>query len=133
MTAQSTPFAATSGEAAELMRTSSKGVVPNTTNLTGVTELLTAKHNDPIFNEGLHGHVWTVTAYWRSETFRDGRMLKGALRTLLDALPDADGVLPPELWSGEAIAQRVLLLAECVGASVTRPEGFEAWAHRPSA
>jgi len=78
-------------------------------------------------NEGLHAHVWTVTAYWRSENFRDGRMLKGALRTLLDALPDADGILPPELWSGEAIAQRVLLLAECVGVSVVRPEGFEAW------
>ena len=79
-------------------------------------------------NKGLHAHVWTVTAYWRSENFRDGRMLKGALRTLLDALPDADGILPPELWSGEAIAQRVLLLTECVGASVTRPEGFKAWA-----
>ena len=38
-------------------------------------------------NEGLHAHVWTVTAYWRSENFRDGRMLKGALRTLLDAPP----------------------------------------------
>ena len=127
MTAQLTPFAATSGEAAEPTQTSSKGVVPNTIGLTGVTELLSAKHRDPIMNEGLHGHVWTVTAYWRSENFRDGRMLKGALRTLLDALPDADGILPPELWSGEAIAQRVLLLAECVGASVTRPEGFEAW------
>jgi hypothetical protein len=128
MTALSTPSAAISGEAAELTRTSSKGVVPNITGLTGVTELLSAKHYDPIMNEGLHAHVWTVTAYWRSENFRDGRMLKGALRTLLDALPDADGILPPELWSGEAIAQRVLLLAECVGASVTRPEGFEAWA-----
>jgi hypothetical protein len=127
MTAQLIQPAATSGEAAELTRTSLKGVVPNITGLTGVTELLSAKHHDPVMNEGLHSHVWTVTAYWRSENFRDGRMLKGALRTLLDALPDADGILPPELWSGEAIAQRVLLLAECVGASVTRPEGFEAW------
>jgi len=127
MTAQLIQPAATSGEADAPTRTNSRGVVPNTIGLTGVTELLSAKHRDPIMNEGLHAHVWTVTAYWRSENFRDGRMLKGALRTLLDALPDADGILPPELWSGEAIAQRVLLLAECVGASVTRPEGFEAW------
>lgn len=127
MIARLTLSVATNGEADAPTRTSSKGVVPSIIGLTGVTELLTAKHCDPIMNEGLHCHVWTVTAYWRSDTFRDGRLLKAALRTLLDALPDADGILPPELWSGEAIAQRVLLLAECVGASVTRPEGFEAW------
>lgn len=32
------------------------------------------------------------------------------------------------LWAGNAyIAERVMVLANCVGASVTRPEGFEAW------
>lgn len=132
MTARSTRSAAIPGEAAAPTRTSLKGgwrgVVPNIGNLTGVTELLRARHRDFILDEGLHEHVWTVTAYYPSKPFRDGRALKAALRALLDALPDADDVLPPALWSGEAIADRVMILANCVGASVTRPEGFEAWA-----
>lgn len=127
MTARSIPSSATHGEAGAPTPTVSKGVVPNTDGLTGVTELLTAQHRDLILDEGLHAHAWTVTAYYPSEPLRDGRALKAALRTLLDALPDADGTLPPELWAGEAIAARVMLLVGCVGASVTRPEGFEAW------
>lgn len=95
----------------------------------GVTAQLTAKHFDPIMDEGLHEHTWTVTAFFPSEPPRDGRALKAGLTKLLKAFPDADGVLPPDLWSGEAIAARVAqLLAWCIGARVTRPEGFEAWA-----
>jgi hypothetical protein len=95
---------------------------------TGVTELLTAKHFDALMGEGLHEHVWSVTALYPSEPLRDGRALKASLRMLLDALPDAHGVLPASLWSGEAIAGQVAqLLGGCIGARVTRPEGFEAW------
>lgn len=132
MTTPSTRSLAIPGAAGAPTRTNLKGgwrgVVPNIGNLTGVTELLRAKHRDLILDEGLHEHVWTVTAYYPSKPFRDGRALKAALRCLLDALPDAEGALPPELWSGEAIAERVMVLANCVGASVIRPEGFEAWA-----
>lgn len=93
----------------------------------GFTEFLTAKHTDPIFNEGLHAHRWAVTIFYPAEPLRDGRAMKAGLRQLLDALPDADGVLPPSLWSGEAIAQTVAqLLAGCIGCRVSRPEGFEA-------
>jgi hypothetical protein len=130
MTLPLTPFSAIPGVDAAHTLTSSKGVVPQVGNLTGVTETLRAKHRDLIMDEGLHEHVWTVTAYFPSKPLRDGRALKTALRTLLDALPDATGELPPELWSGEAIAERVLMLANCVGASVIRPEGFEAWADK---
>lgn len=128
MTAPSILSVETPGAAGALTRISSKGEVPHIGNLTGVTELLIAKHRDLLLNEGLHEHVWTVTAYYPSKPTRDGRALKAGLRILLDALSDAAGVLPPELWSGEAIAERVMLLGNCVGASVVRPEGFEAWA-----
>ena len=124
--------AATRGKAAGPTRTVLRGEVPYIGNLTGVTETLTAKHLDPIMDEGLHQHTWTITAYWTSTPRRDGRALKMSLRVLLDQLPQ-NGVLPDELWSGEAIAERVLLLQGCVGVKVTRPEGFEAWADKPRA
>lgn len=100
----------------------------NGQNLTGVTELLTGKHVDPIMSEGLHAHVWTVTVFYPMEPFRDGRALKASLRVLLDTIPNPDGSLPVTMWSGEAIARSVVnLLAGCVGAHVSRPEGFEVW------
>lgn len=137
MTAPSTPSVETLGGDVAPTRTISKGgwkgVVPNVGNLTGVTEFLTAKHLDLILGEGLHEHTWTVTAYYPSKPLRDGRALKASLRVLLESLPGPDGVLPPELWAGEAIAERVLTLTGCVGASVVRPEGFEAWADRTGA
>jgi len=121
-------FSATRGADDASTQITSKGGALHMFGLTGVTEHLTAKHTDLILNEGTHEHTWAVTAYYPSEPFRDGRSLKAALRALLDALPGPDGVLPPELWAGEAIARRVLLLANVVGVSVKRPEGFEAWA-----
>lgn len=93
--------------------------------LSGFTELLTAKHHDPVMDEGLHEHTWAVTAFYPAEPLRDGRAMKAGLRQLLDSLPP---VLPPELWSSEALARTVAqLLAGCIGCRVTRPEGFEAW------
>lgn len=118
MTVQLKNFSETGGQVAALMLTGLKGV-------TGVTESLTARHTDPLGDEGEHEHTWHVTAYYSSEPFRDGRALKAALRNLLDAFPP---VLPRELWAGEDIAKRVLLLPACIGARVWRPEGFEAWA-----
>jgi hypothetical protein len=96
-----------------------------TSAVTGVTELLTAKHRDPVMDEGLHEHTWAITAFYPATPLRDGRALKVGLRDLLDHLPGTDGVLP--WWSGEEIAQHVAeLLDGCIGCRVTRPEGFEA-------
>ena len=89
--------------------------------LTGVTEELRGRHVDPLGLEGEHEHVWRVTAWWPGEPLRDGRALKAALRMLLDALPS---VLPSELWSAEAIAKHVMVLANVVGVDVDRAEGF---------
>lgn len=91
--------------------------------LSGVTEPLTARHNDPLGLEGEHQHTWLVTAFVPSEPRRDARALKAALRMFLDALP---AVLPPELWAGEDIAKAVLVLANVVSVRVVRAEGFEA-------
>lgn len=98
--------------------------------LSYVTEPLTAHHRDHLLQEGRHQHTWMVTAYYPSEPFRDMRSQKAALRLFLDALPDANDDLPAELWSGEAIARAVLVLASCVGAKVERAEGYgaEVWA-----
>lgn len=99
------------------------------TGRSGVTETLTAKHFDPLMGEGWHEHTWTVIAWYSSEPFRDMRSQKAALRQLLAALPNGNGEMPPELWSGEAIARSVLVLANTIGATVTRPEGYiaEVW------
>ena len=94
--------------------------------VSGFTETLTAKHVDPPLGEGEHEHTWAVTVFYPSIPPRDGRALKAGLRMFLDALPDAAGVLPPDLWSGEALADRMLLLEGVIGARVTRPEGYEA-------
>jgi len=118
MTAQSKNFSEIGGQAAALMLTGLKAI-------TGVTETLTARHVDPFGDEGEHEHTWHITALYAAEPFRDGRALKAGLRKLLDSFP---AVLPRELWAGEDIAKRVLLLPECIGARVWRSEGFEAWA-----
>ena len=96
--------------------------------ISGFSETLTAKHDDPTLGEGVHEHTWTVTLFYRSYPFRDGRALKAGLRIFLDALV-IDGELPRELWSGEALAERLLMLEGVVGARVTRPEGYlaEVW------
>lgn len=92
----------------------------------GVSVDLIARHVDPHMSEGEHGHVWTVTAFY---PFADHVDLRSHRAALAEVLRDLQGVvLPPELWSGEALIRRVLVLANCIGARVTRPEGYEAWA-----
>lgn len=92
----------------------------------GVTLQLMAQHVDPHMDEGEHAHVWSVTAFYPSEPFRDLRSQQAALAEVLGVWQGTN--LPPELWSGEALATAVArLLANCIGCRVTRPEGFEAW------
>ncbi len=92
-----------------------------------VSVTFTARHLDPILDEGWHEHEWTVTAWRKPEPWTDGRSARGALDTLLKSIAPvaADGVreLPPELWSNEAIAQAVLVLCNVTRVSVSR-EGF---------
>ncbi len=120
MTADSKPSGATAGKVGVPMPMRWSG-------LTGVSETLTAMHTDPTMKEGTHEHTWTVTVFYPSEPFRDGRALKDGLRVFLDALPRS-GVLGPDLWSGENIARAALILSNTVAVRVTRPEGYEAWA-----
>lgn len=95
-------------------------------NLTGVSGSFTARHTDQHLGEGEHEHTWHVTAWYPAEPLRDGRALKLALAALLTVWNGT--LLPPELWSAEALAKAITnLLANCVGADVSRPaEGFYA-------
>lgn len=107
-------------------------------NLSGVSYELQAFHIDPIMDEGEHVHTWTITAWWPSEPWRDGRALQHALSVVAEGLaPFGTGdmreyrKLPAELWSGEAIAAAVMSLLTPAPArvDVSRP-GFhvERWA-----
>lgn len=100
--------------------------MPNLPNsFSGVTVLLTASHTDPHMDEGTHEHTWAVTAFYPFARHVDLRSQRAALSLILRDLQGT--VLPPELWSGEALLRRVLVLANCIGARVTRAEGYEAW------
>ncbi len=86
---------------------------------------LTAWHTDPHMGEGRHQHTWRVTAYFPARPFRDGRVLKAALVTVLGAWQDAD--LPPQLWAAEELAVAIWrLLGNCCGVRIERDEGFGA-------
>ncbi|UPT53183.1 hypothetical protein [Synechococcus phage Yong-M4-211] len=96
---------------------------------TSVDVDLRAFHTDPHMDEGRHEHVWNVRAVFDGAKFADARALRLALANLLSAYQGQD--LPPELWSGESIAQmvvNVLGTGDPIGCVVTRP-GFraEAW------
>lgn len=92
----------------------------------GVTEALTARHTDLLMDEGEHEHTWLVTTFYPSHPPRDMRSQKAALRQVLDNWQGT--TLPANLWAAEDLARTVAqLLANCIGARVTRPEGFEAW------
>jgi len=99
--------------------------------LTGVAGSFTARHIDPHLGEGEHEHMWRVVAWYPAEPFRDARALKAALGQLLS--PWQGTVLPPELWSGEALAKAITeLLANCIGADVSRErEGIYAQYRAP--
>lgn len=87
----------------------------------GVLAKLTARHVDPHLGEGEHEHTWHITAWWPSKPFRDARMLKEYLGELLGVWEGT--LLPPDLWSAEAIAETITrLVPECIGADVNRPE-----------
>jgi hypothetical protein len=107
-------------------------------NLSGVSFDLQAFHTDPIMDEGEHVHTWTITAWWPSDPWRDGRALAHALSVVCEGLaPFGAGdmreyrKLPPDLWSGEALAEAVmgLLTPAPLRVNVSRP-GFhvERWA-----
>jgi len=87
--------------------------------LIGVAGSFTARHIDPHLGEGEHEHTWRVIAWYPTEPFRDARALRAAIGQLL-AIWDGT-LLPSELWSGEALAEKIThLLANCVGADVVR-------------
>lgn len=87
----------------------------------GVSAKLTARHVDPLLGEGEHEHTWHITAWWLSRPFRDARALKLYLTELLGVWQGT--LLPPALWSAEAIAETITRLApECIGADVNRPD-----------
>lgn len=90
--------------------------------LSGVSAMLSARHVDPLMGEGEHKHVWTFTAWWPSKPWRDARAMQAALEAVLAPLQGT--LLPPELWSAEALAERTLVLANIVRVDVSRPEGF---------
>lgn len=93
----------------------------------GVSASFTARHLDPIMDEGEHEHTWTVTAWYPLEPFRDLRAQKTGLEEVLRAWPDAMGRLPDRLWSADQMARDLLqVLANCVGVDISRPEGFRA-------
>lgn len=93
--------------------------------LSGVSAMLSARHVDRIMDEGEHGHVWTITVWWPSKPLRDGRVMRAALETILE--PMQGTTLPDELWSAEALAERILaVMGNIVRVDITRPEGFHA-------
>lgn len=97
-------------------------------NLSGASIEFTAQHFDALLNEGWHEHVWTITAWWLSEPFRDGRSVRAALLSLMESCVVIDGGqrrLPPHMWSNEEICRAVGTLANVVKVTVDRP-GFHA-------
>ncbi len=98
-------------------RAANKGV-----GLSYASAMLSARHVDPLMNEGEHKHVWSFKVWWPSEPWRDARAMQVALEAVLEPLQGT--LLPPDLWSAEALATRVLVLANIVRVDVDRPEGF---------
>lgn len=94
-------------------------------NLSGASINLTAFHFDAELAEGWHEHTWTITAWWPPTPWRDGRAMAGALRTATESLVRIDDegrrCLPVALWSNEAVARTLLVLANVVRIDVDRP------------
>lgn len=87
---------------------------------------LRAFHTDPHMDEGRHEHVWNVQLEYEGAPFRDGRAFRAALTQWLEPFQGQD--LPPEWWSGEALASAVLSTlgtGDPLACIVRRP-GFEA-------
>jgi len=100
-------------------------------NCAWVSADLTAWHTDPFMSEGRHSHTWVVTVFWPVTPWRDGRVMRQALSTILAAWEGRD--LPPELWSQESLAATILALmgnGDVRGVRVERadfPSGCELW------
>lgn len=100
--------------------------------LSGASITFTAEHFDAIMNEGWHAHEWTVTGWWKSLPWRDGRAIQHALQQFAEGLlEDTDGTLrlPRPIWTNEALAQAFLMLGMLDKVTVDRP-GFHAEASR---
>jgi len=91
--------------------------------LTGVGGHFSAAHYGP---EGdLHGHTWTVKAWFKTPERADARLYKAALEGLLKSWDHK--LLPPELAWAEDIAYAVGRLTNCVEVEVSRDvEGYYA-------
>src|SRR4028118_1573933 len=125
MTAISTPSLETAGVAGERMQTPWSGGVM----LSGVTGHFSAAHHppkaDPLGQQGIHGHTWQVTAWFRNDCRSDVRIPKAALDALLRQWDHK--LLPENLSWGEDLAYAIGRLANCVEVEVSRPlEGFHA-------
>lgn len=80
----------------------------------------------------MHGHTWTVRAWFETPHRVDARCYKAALHNLLSAWDHT--VLSDEMAWGEDIAAAVLALCNCVRVEVMRPtEGFYADLERVAA
>lgn len=85
--------------------------------LTGVGCVFSAAHHPPEGGD-LHGHSYEVVAWF--EAGADARTLQAALAAAVEQLDHK--VLPPELISGEAIAEHLgRALDGCVEFEIRRP------------
>ena len=85
--------------------------------LTGVGCTFSAAHHPPEGGE-LHGHSYEVTAWF--EAGEDARVLQARLAAAIEPLDHK--VLPPELASGEAMAEHVgRSLDGCFEVEISRP------------
>jgi 6-pyruvoyl-tetrahydropterin synthase len=89
----------------------------------GVEGHFSAAHRGP--DGQMHGHTWTVRAWFETPGRADARCYRAALNVLLAQWDHT--TLPDELAWGEDIAATVLTLCNCVRVEVMRPtEGFYA-------
>lgn len=92
---------------------------------TGVSGHFSAAHRGQPGDERMHGHTWTVTA-WFPNYQGDAANLKRALERVLADLDHTE--LPDDLSRGEDIATFIAgRLSRCCGVDISRTvEGFHA-------
>lgn len=87
---------------------------------TATSVSLTARHADPVGDEGEHIHTWLVWACYGFAEAEDLRRGRAALTAVLAPLQGT--LLPPGLWGQEDIAVHVLArLKDAMGVIVERP------------
>lgn len=82
--------------------------------LTGAEAVLSAAHTGP--DGRLHGHTWTVKAWWAGEPCVVE--MQGKIRDWLSKFDH--GVLPPNMGRGEAIATQAMMALGCEEVEVSR-------------